>query len=133
MVDREITCSDCFGELKLIGQNLTLLRGDIMKIVYALLGLVAANFGLKYLGTPWYLYLFVGASIVTCVFLLCVTISSWKKIPPLWKILGLTIAVRMGFVSFLRAYCYSHDIPLFQWAGAGVGRRLWRTVLGSGL
>jgi len=117
---KEITCVDCIRILEKLDTTLTLLRGDVMKIVYALLGLVAANFGLKYLGTPWYLYLAVGSSIVASVFLLCATIFSWKSINKVWKMIGITIAIRLAGVSIIRIVCYSQDIPIYRWAGVPV-------------
>ena len=49
---RKVTCSDCLAELGKLDVKLEMLNKNIMKIVYALLGVVGANIGTKYIGTP---------------------------------------------------------------------------------
>lgn len=106
---KDVTCVDCYVTLNRISATMEMLQKDTLKIVYALIGLIAAQFGLKFLGTPWYLYVTVGVSIVASVFLLLCTSKMWYKIPFVWRILGLSGSFILGFKAICRIYYYRLD------------------------
>jgi len=117
---KDITCVDCYVALSEIKVTINLLRGDLMKILYVMLGMIGAQIGVKYLGTPWHLYIMVYVSIITTVFLLASTLFSWRAIPRLWRGLGFSLAMLFGFSSGIRLLCYSKMIPLPKEAGVVV-------------
>jgi hypothetical protein len=107
--NQNINCIDCYAMLTEIKTLLGSLRGDLMKIIFVLLGLEAGKIGVKYLGTPWHLYIMVYVCLGVSAFLFASTIYAWakKKIEWLWGVLGIILTIHFGYESILRIVFYS--------------------------
>ena len=112
MSEKEVTCTDCLMILNKIDVTLNLLRADLVKIIISMLGMIAAQIGVKYLGTPWYLYIMVYVSIVVSIFLVASTVYSWRQIPVLWRVLALSLAVMFSTAAGCRIWAYVQDLPM---------------------
>ena len=124
MAGTDVTCRECYTilnkmcvKIEMMKNVMDNMRSDNMKIIFALIALVAANFGLKYLGTPWWLYIGVGMSIFASIFLLCCTIMTWSKINKVWMFLGITVSVKLMYASVLRIFFYHNNLRLPQLCG----------------
>ncbi len=94
-----------------IDTRLEIFNGSIMKIVYALLGVIGANIGTKFIGTPWEVELTMYAYMFGAIFVLLLTIAKFRCLS-FWE-----VEVRLAFVSvacwvsYLRIYHYQTDTP----------------------
>jgi len=88
--DRQVICDmepeRCHDLLSSINDNIVTLKANsamveksLLKIVYGMLGLIAASVGSKYIGTPFHTHLAIYATWFVGVFLLAALIGNWKK------------------------------------------------------
>jgi len=75
-----------------VDTRLQILNSNIMKIVYALLGVIGANIGTKFIGTPWEVELTMYAYMFGAIFVLFLTIAKFRCLS-FWE-----IEVRLAFV-----------------------------------
>ena len=61
-------------------QSIDDMRKDYSKIVFALIGVVTATIGAKFIGTPWYIDLAVYFTEFSMAFLFFSTIQAWKSL-----------------------------------------------------
>jgi len=81
--------------LKSLEVKVDSLNKNTQKTVFALIGVIAATIGVKFMGSPWYSILFTYVALFAGAFCLAATIIEWKKL------YASTIAVRLGFMIFL--------------------------------
>jgi hypothetical protein len=67
-----------FANTEKIVVSLDMMRKDYNKIIYALIAIVAANIGLKFAGTPWYVDVGIYVSLVSGIFS-CILVIVSKK------------------------------------------------------
>lgn len=99
-------CRQCQHLLVKIDTTLNLMRRDYTKIIYVMLGMIASGIGLKFVGTPWYLYIFVYAALLSAVFLIGVTIHYWKHISFYERMIRIFFSVMLLYGTSLRVYFY---------------------------
>ena len=96
--------------------TLDIMRKDYNKIIYALIGIVAASLGLKFVNTPWY----IDAAIYVCelvgVFVTFHLISIWKDLNLSNRVMRIVLISIMLFSSVVQTLVYrpGHD-PSPQW------------------
>ncbi len=81
--------------LKALETKVDSLNKNTQKTVFALIGVIAATIGVKFMGSPWYSILFTYTALFAGAFCLAGTIFEWKKLYPL------AIVVRLLFLTFL--------------------------------
>jgi len=92
---------------------LDMMRKDYNKIIYALMGMVAATIGIKFIGTPWYIDLSTFFTLGAGVFLLGVLIGQWKSFSINQRITRIIISLFMLFVAITQIFVYriGDEIP----------------------
>jgi hypothetical protein len=91
------------------------LKNDFMKMIAGLVGIIAANIGLKFVGTPWYVIVCVYMSIFAGVFLLASILLQWKVLTNLDKVIRTVFALFILYSSFCREFLFdvSTGVPLW--------------------
>ena len=121
-------CKQCLsdiGDVKQIVGNLqgtvdtlvSALNDSTKKTVMAMIGLIAASIGSKYIGTPWYIEIAMWFTMSGSLFVFLVTL--WKrKCLGFWeKSIRFTFCGYGAYVSILRIYHYQVNTPLTQTEG----------------
>jgi len=93
-------------KLTSIETKLDLLRKDYSKVMFAMLGIIAATLGVKFIGTPPLVHIATYTALLTGMFLLTSTIANWKRMA-----IGRRL-VRLSFATFL-FYSVSARILVF--------------------
>jgi len=132
--DISVDCGEChkiLTEIKVmvdlsVKENVNL-RKDFMKIVLALLALVGSNIGLKFLGTPFYLYIGVGSALFGGIFLACSVIVFKDELDFYEKWQRILVAAVVLYASILRIYFYRKGITIPQ--NFGLAQNVLYTVL----
>jgi hypothetical protein len=114
-------CADCFGVMNRLEGKVEALndtvRNGLMKIVYALLGLIGANTTMKYIGTPWYIEMAIYTATFSAIFVGLVTFMK-RKCLSLWeKQIRIAFIANVFYVSALRIYHYQTGTQLTQLEG----------------
>ena len=86
--------------------TLSMMRNDYNKIIYALIGVIAASLGLKFINTPWYVDVAVFICELTGVFVFFHLISVWKTLNLANRILRILLVVIMLFSSVVQTIVY---------------------------
>lgn len=95
LVNTELTC-----------QAIEMMHKDYSKIVFALLGIVAATLGLKFAGTPWYIDATIYLSLFAGVFVLGVSISFRKDLALPQRVLRFIFSTFMIFNGIVQTVIY---------------------------
>lgn len=80
---------------------------DLMKVVYALIGVVGANVGVKFINSPIYLVISGWLAAFAGLFVISSVIHKWKSLPKLKKIMRLTFS----FFVIFSVYCREAIVP----------------------
>lgn len=117
MKEKDVTCVECYGAIKNIDGQMTQMNSSMMKIVYALIGIIAANIGTKYIGTPWYIYTAMYATMFSATFVLLILIAKWSCFNACERLIRILFVVYALYVSILRIIHYQLGTPLTQFEG----------------
>jgi hypothetical protein len=93
--------------LAVMCNTLDIMRKDYNKIIYALIAILAASLGLKFVNTPWY----IDAGVYLCeaggVFVLLLLLSSWKELNLANRSMRIVLVAIMLFSSIVQTIVYS--------------------------
>jgi len=102
------------GEIRAILESL---NGNMMKIFFALLGIITASVGTKYIGTPIYVYVAVYMALVSATFVAGITIAK-RRCLAFWEIwIRAAFCTQVFYSSALRVYHYQTQTKLTQVEG----------------
>jgi hypothetical protein len=76
------------------------------KTIYALLGIIAATIGVKFMGSPWYSIAFTYTALFAGMFTLSSVIWEWKHIAWIKRILRLTFLSFLFFSVSVRTFVF---------------------------
>jgi len=113
----EQDCRQCLIGLGKIETGMKAINGNMMKIFYSLLGIIGANIGTKYIGTPIDVYVALYTALFSAIFVLCITIAKWRCLIFWEKWIRLSFVSYVVWVSGLRIYSYQADLILTQSQG----------------
>lgn len=85
------------------------LEGLVMKVVIALIAVVAANVGLKFVGSPWWVGLTAYVSFFASAFLLGSVFVTWRKITWPSRLVRLVFATFMAASSITRLFLFEPE------------------------
>ncbi len=96
--------------------TLLMMRNDYNKIIYALIAVIAASLGLKFINTPWYVDVAVFLCELTGVFVFFHLISVWKYLNLANRVMRIVLIVVMLFSSIVQT-CVYHPVeePAPSW------------------
>jgi len=133
----ETDCQACLDALQRIevqhskfNEQLRMLNGNFMKIVYAMFALIGANVGTKYIGTPILVYCGVYAAILSAIFVLLITVAKWRCLNFWERWIRLSFVSYVVWVSGLRIYSYQAGMSLTQNQGIFANMSLIILALG---
>ncbi len=100
----------------MMNSTLSIMRTDYTKIIFALIAVVAASLGLKFINTPWYVDVAVYLCELSGTFVLFQLISVWKRINLANKVLRIVLVAIMIFSSVVQT-CVYHPVeePAPSW------------------
>jgi len=115
-------------------------RGGTQKLMYAMLGIIAANVGVKFLGTPLHIWVAGYVLLFTTTFLLCSLIGFWKRLKTCRKVLiiAFTLIMMLNIIPRLISYKTGCDIMswhpstlnyIFSTVAVFVTYKVWRSVI----
>ena len=91
---------------------------NLMKVVYALIGLAGASVGLKFIGSPPTTIIFGFVSFFAATYLLASTIHRWRHLKIQIKILQLVFSIFIYFSSIGRTLVFESGVtPSPLWFG----------------
>lgn len=91
---QEVQLDSIAKDMAVTCKTLDMMRKDYNKIIYALIAIVAANLGLKFISTPWYIDVAVYLCTFSGAFVLCQLIMVWNELRLANQVMRiLTIAV----------------------------------------
>jgi len=117
MTEENQDCRQCLVAIAKVETGMTNINGNMMKIFYALIGIIGANIGTKYIGTPWYVYTALYASMFAAIFVFCITVAKWRCLNVYSKWIRISFVISVVYSSFLRIYHYQVATPLTQIEG----------------
>ncbi len=103
---RDITCLDCYGLLREVSSGVKNLNKTLVKVIFALIAILAADKGIKLLGTPWYVHIGMWSCIFAGIWLLCMVIVQWKSLGLWRRVARVSISLAMLYASGLRIFYY---------------------------
>lgn len=86
------------------------LSNRLYKIIYAILGLLGASIGLKFIGTPWYVDLLVFLSITASIFVGAYTLMNWSLMTKLQRAHRLTYFSIPAALAGLNIFLYRPSV-----------------------
>ena len=110
-------CRACLVAIGKVETRLQILNNNIMKIVYALLGVIGANVGTKFIGTPWYVELSMYSLMFGAVFVLGITVMKRHCLNFWEKWIRYSFVLLAFWVTILRIYHYQTDTPFTKTEG----------------
>ena len=81
-------------------------NNNYQKIIYSMLGLIAASLGLKFMGSPWWMILFTYAALFSGVFVLSSVVFEWKNLCLLNRLIRIVFSVFILFSCICRVYVF---------------------------
>lgn len=126
--ESDVTCTDCYAILAEIKAEMKTAReyqqayttnqqASNNKIMIMMLGIIAANIGVKFIGTPWYIHMGVYVALVASVFLLSSVVLGWRRINWRKKVLMLAYSSSVLYATALRIYHYQAGTNLTKFEG----------------
>ncbi|MFA5377994.1 MAG: hypothetical protein WC455_19745 [Dehalococcoidia bacterium] len=106
MAPEKDTLASIDKSLAVICTTLDIMRKDYNKIIYALIGIVAASFGMKFIATPWYVDLAVYICELVGVFVFFQLISVWKDLNLANKAMRIVLITIMLISSVTQSVIY---------------------------
>jgi uncharacterized membrane protein HdeD (DUF308 family) len=85
------------------------------RTIYALIGVIAATLGVKFMGSPWYSIVFTYSALFAGTFALVSTIWEWKRIPLFNKILRLSFLSLLFFSVTCRTFIFEATLGVPDW------------------
>ncbi len=113
----ELSCKDCLAVIGKLDVKIDLLNTNMMKIFFAMLGIIGANIGTKYIGTPLYIYMAIYSALFSGIFVILVTIYKRKYLSFLQVYIQTVFSLIVFYVSGLRIYHYQAGTSLTQLEG----------------
>lgn len=111
MLEGKITKEDLIlANTEKINVTLSDLSNRLYKIIYAVLGLLGASIGLKFVGTPWYVDMFVFASLTAAIFVMAFTITNWKCMTKLQRFFRVSFGMFTIFSSAVHICIYQPGV-----------------------
>ena len=99
-------CKACYALLTKVDTKLENLNKSIMKILYALLGVIGANIGTKYIGTPLHVELAMYSLFFASIFVLTITLAKFRCLNFWEKWIRFSFVGLCFWVTGLRIYHY---------------------------
>ncbi len=93
-------------KLSSIESKLDLMRGDYIKIMFALLAVAGASIGTKFISSPFHIIFLSWAAIFAVVFVLCSVYWAWLKLSWPRRLLRLGFCTLIGFSCLVRLFVY---------------------------
>lgn len=84
-------------KLTSIDTKLDFLHRDFSRIIFAMLGIIAANLGMKFIGSPAHIIIFTYVALFAVVFMLSNLVSNWNKLDWLTKTFRTSITTLIMF------------------------------------
>ena len=91
-----------------IETKLDSLSRDIMKVIYSLIGVVAASVGLKFIGSPIHVIISSYIATFASFFIIASVAHRWKFLPPIKK------ATRLMFSGYILFSVYCRHFVIYQ-------------------
>lgn len=121
-------CKDCLVGIGEIQTKLTMLEkaysdgwkisnANLMKILYALLGMMGAQIGTKFIGTPLHVEIAMYTLMTSSIFVLAITIAKWRCLIFWEKWIRLNFVLLCFWVTGLRIYHYQTHTDFTQTEG----------------
>ena len=110
-------CRQCLIGIAQMDQKLTTLNNSIMRIVYALLAVVGANIGTKFIGTPWYIEIAMYSTMFGGIFVFLITVAKYRCLSFWERWIRFTFVGYTIYVTILRIYHYQTNTALTQIEG----------------
>jgi len=110
-------CKQCLSGIGRIEGSLTSLNSSIMKIVYAMLALIGANIGTKYIGTPIHVEIAMYSAVFSGIFVLLITIAKWHCLTFWEKWIRFSFILYVFYAFGLRVHHYQTGSPFTQTEG----------------
>ncbi len=105
----EDACKQCLMGIGRIESTLKMLNNNMMKIFFALLGVITAQIGSKYIGTPLHVEITMYSLMFGAVFVMGVTIWKWQCLNLWEKWIRISFVALCLWVTGLRIYHYQTD------------------------
>ncbi len=87
------------------------------KIVFALLGIIGATIGVKFIGTPWYVEVAIYSALISAIFMTGVTVWRFRYLSKGRIIIRLSYAMLVVHATGVRIYYYAKELPIPMEAG----------------
>lgn len=93
---------------------------NLMKVVYAFVGLTGASLGLKFVGSPPLVIVAAFVSFFAATYLIAATIGQWKRMRWLLRFIRITFALFIYFSVYCRNFMFSsgHTLAPYWYSGA---------------
>jgi hypothetical protein len=91
----------------ILNEKVDNLNKNMMRIVYACLGIIAATLGVKLIGSPWWVDLFTFFACFSVVFLIGETIIDWKELSFGNKIFRIVYILFVSFSVISRIFFFN--------------------------
>jgi len=104
--------ADIVEKLTSIETKLDETNNHLMKIVYALIGLIAASLGLKFIGSPPDIIISLFVCLFVATYLVTATTFQWKHTRWLVKALNLGFAIFMYYSVICRIFLFESGITV---------------------
>ena len=105
----EVTLQSIDTRLAVLCNTTDIMRKDYNKFIYALIAVVAAQFGMKFISTPWYIDLAVYLAELSGVFVLLHLICTWKESSIATKIMRIVVVTIWLFSSGAQTIIFRPD------------------------
>jgi hypothetical protein len=102
-------CRACLVAIAKVETRIQILNNNIMKIVYALLGVIGANVGTKFIGTPWHVEVAMYSLMFGAVFVFLITFTKRKCLTFWEKWTRYNFVILCVWVTSLRIYHYQTE------------------------
>ena len=113
----KLPCVECKMLLAEIKTTLDIMNGNYMKLFIAMLGIIAATIGVKFIGTPWYVHAAIYSALFSTVFVAFSTLIYWRRLKFWRRWIRVIFVFIVLYVSLLRIYHYNLGTPLTQTEG----------------
>jgi len=119
--EKEVTCLHCFAGILEIKVQLEMLNKTSLKMMMAMLGIIAATVGAEFLGTPWYVHVSQYAGLFAGVFLFSSVVFMWKRLSYKRILLRLVFSLMLFYSIGTRTFIFENRMDVFpSWFPVGI-------------